>query len=288
MKQIEFIPCEEKTTNDRLVNLYGSHLNDLYHAVEAIYKSDDYPIKPALPLLIELAEDDNGEFPYEKADVKVMIIGRDTNNWNDLCNRADENLFTDHHSYNFTLETNEDIFAEIKGRHTESEDYYGITDIYICYHNPENMEKTPFTVRKDIFMERLKSRLPHKKIEHLWNNLNKIGCGAPGVGKGAKKVPSYIKETERNFFNVLKDETAILQPDIVVFMTQEGDKDIKEKWNLQDDDFTVINGELPMLARLNIPGIKYAARTIHPGYKSNVVFNAYTDALIDDILKHMG
>lgn len=40
MKQITFTPIEEKTLNDKLVNLYGSHLVGLYTETERIYNDN--------------------------------------------------------------------------------------------------------------------------------------------------------------------------------------------------------------------------------------------------------
>lgn len=292
MKQITFTPIEEKTLNDKLVNLYGSHLVGLYTEVEKIYNDDQCTIKPALPLLLELIDDDRGGYPYEYADLRIMIFGRDTNNWNDNSGngtRKDAKIYTEYGTYNFHLQTNEDILAEIRGKHIGGEDEInGICDIYCGYHyygSPETV--TPFTQKKNQFVEQLKSKLNGKRVEELWNNVNKIGCGAPGVGKSTDKVPSYIKEVEERCFNVIRQEIEILKPDVVIFMTKEEDNKIKKVFGITDEAFTTIDNNLPNLSRLAIPGVKYAARTIHPGFKSNDELSAYNNALIEDILKHV-
>ena len=47
MKQIEFVPIEERTMNDKLVNLYGKHIVGLYTDIEKVCRDDQFPIKPA-------------------------------------------------------------------------------------------------------------------------------------------------------------------------------------------------------------------------------------------------
>ena len=91
-------------------------------------------------------------------------------------------------------------------------------------------------------------------------------------------------------FNVLREELAILKPDVILFMTGgAADKGIIERFGLSNDPFTPIDKNLPYLCRVDIPGIKYAARTIHPSTPGvpNTTFEAYNNALIEDILKHI-
>ena len=99
MKDIKYNPIEEKSLNDKLVNLYGPKIPGLYSALKPLFDDPDAK-KPALPLLIELYEDDNGDYPYEKADLRVMVFGRENNNWNDEENRSSD-TYTDF-KYNFT------------------------------------------------------------------------------------------------------------------------------------------------------------------------------------------
>lgn len=51
MKDIKFCPIEEKTLNDKLVNLYGSCLPWLYSAVKPLYENPD-AIMPAIPFVL--------------------------------------------------------------------------------------------------------------------------------------------------------------------------------------------------------------------------------------------
>jgi len=284
MERIKFIPIAEKTLNDKLVNLYGSHLVDLYTAIEPIFKNDE-SVKPALPLLLELEEDENGRYPYEDADLKVMVFGRENNNWNDTDERKD----CPYGTYNFNLQTSDDIIHEISGKHVEGEDeIYGIGDIYHAYcYEETGLWKTPFTRRMNQFVDQLSNQMGAKKVEAIWNNVHKIGRGGELHGKSCGQPTAQIRDIERTYFNVIVEEVNILKPDVVIFMTGvEADDVIREKFGLSVDDFTAIRDGL-FLHRINIPGVKYVARTIHPGHKSNEKWNEYSNALIEDILKHI-
>ena len=307
MKQINFIPIEEKTMNDKLVNLYGSHLVGLYTKAEVIYTHKWYKkhVKPAAPLLIELEEYPDGHYPYEEADVRVMIFGRETNNWKDGDRQKDAKTYTEYGTYNFHLQTNDDILAEIRGKHTdangndlpESEERKGLTDIYIDYlyrreeDGPNKGErirtgKTPFTKWNYNFIDALQVRLGSKRVEFVWNNLFKIGKG--NIGSSARgESPAFIRDIEKECFDVIRQEIEILKPDIIIFAPLTADNVIVEKFGLENSDFQLIDDKLPELRRIEIPGIKYAARTIHPAYKSNDILNEYNNALIEDILKHI-
>lgn len=283
MKTVKFVPIQENDLNDQLVNLYGSHIPALYNEIEKIYLNADYSIKPAAPLLIELSEE--GQFPYEKGELKVMVFGRENNNWNDTGNRKDAAQYTEYATYNFNLENSDDILTEIRGKHDESDkEMYGLTDIYwdYCY-NPES-KKNQFTKRMLQFASDLEQKT-NKKVGLVWNNLFKIGRGNTGHGNSCGLSPSYIQSIEKETFDVIKKEIEILNPDIIIFMTgSAADNAIKDKLGITED-FEVINPQLPNLFKVKVPGIKYAARTIHPSRKSNEEFNSYSNTLIDDIKK---
>ena len=191
-------------------NLYGSRLVGLYSDFEPIFERKN-GVKPALPLLLWLHDCE----AYEKADIKVMIFGRETNNWNDKANRKSFPNYT----YNFGLGTSEDVQYEISGIHDESHDIYGICDIYAEYQNKDEAPQTPFTKKKDIFVDMLKKAFPDKRIECIWNNVHKVGNGALGRGGCCGQPTAEIQQIVKHRFNVVPDEINILNPDIVVFLT---------------------------------------------------------------------
>lgn len=278
MKVIKYNPIEEKTLNDKLVNLYGSKLPGLYSAVKPLF-DDPEAIKPALPLLIELNDDES----YEKADLRVMVFGRETNNWND----TNERSLYPYGTYNFNLSTSDDVLNEIRGKHIEGEpEIYGLGDIYHAYCYEDNgVGKTIFTRRQKQLIQRLSERLGNRKVESVWNNVSKIGCGGKVFGNSCGKPTAKIREIERQYFDVVADEVKILTPDVVLFLTGFGaDREIKEIFNISDDDFKSVKEGI-FLDRINIPGVRYAARTIHPSRQSNENLKKHFDALIEDIIQ---
>ncbi len=277
MKNIKYIPIQEDTLNDKLVNLYGDILPGLYSAVKPLFDDPD-AIKPALPLIIELNDDGS----YENADLRIMIFGRETNNWNDSDCRSEYPYGT----YNFNISSSEDVLNEIRGKHVEGEpEIYGLGDIYHAYCYEDNgVGKTIFTRRQNQLLQQLRQRLENRKIEAVWNNIAKIGCGGKDFGKCCHKPTSEIRDIERKHFDVIADEVKILQPDIIIFLTgYAADDQIKEKFKLSQDDFTSVGKDL-FLDRINIPGIRYAARTIHPSRQSKENLIKHFDALIEDIV----
>lgn len=286
MKQIEFIPIEEKTLNDKLVNLYGRHLTDLYREVESNYK--EAAVKPTMPLLLSFLKDEDQGIDHlldwEKADVRLMIFGRETNGWND----GEREEGYDWESYNFNLQTSDDILAEIRGKHEgDGPEIKGIQETYEGYFY-ETEYPTNFTVRTRQFVERLRTRMGSCQVEYIWNNLYKI---AQASGSGFPK--GDIRDMEWRLFNVIAEEVSILKPDVILFMTgtereHTTDSAIREKFGLPNENFPRIDETLPHLRRVQIPGVKYAARTIHPtGRRSNDEVESYNNALIEDIVKHL-
>lgn len=279
MKQIIFQPKEEIDRNDRLVNLYGSKLIGLYSDFEPLF--DREGIKPALPLLLWLHDCE----AYEKADIKVMVFGRETNNWNDPAHRK----YYPNYTYNFSLETSEDIQNEISGRHDVLPEVYGICDIYDEYQNKDEAPQTPFTKKKDVFVDMLKTALPDKQIECIWNNIHKVGKGADGNGHCRGLPTTEIQEIVKARFDVILEEIDILKPDIIIFLTgKEADNAIMNTFGIGKDRFIPISTDPEIfLDRVNIPGIKYAARTIHPSelYKPNAYFIKHFNALIEDLIR---
>jgi hypothetical protein len=277
MKDIKYNPIEEKTLNDKLVNLYGAKIPGLYAAVKPLFDDPD-AIKPALPLVIELNDDES----YENADLRVMVFGRETNNWND----TDERSQYPYGTYNFNLSTSDDVLHEIRGKHIEGEpEIFGLGDIYHAYCYEENgVRKSIFTRRQRELMQRLSQRLGNRKVEAVWNNVSKIGCGGKAFGNSCGKPTAQIHDIERQFFNVVANEVQILKPDVVIFLTgRDADREIKEIFDLSDEDFKSVK-EGVFLDRINLPGVKYAARTIHPSRESNENLNKHFDALIEDII----
>lgn len=276
MNDITYIPIEEKSLNDKLVNLYGPRIPGLYFAVKPLF-DDPNAIKPALPLLLELNDDES----YENADLRVMVFGRETNNWNDIKERSE----CPYGTYNFNLSSSDDILNEIKGKHIDGEpEIYGLGDIYhaYCYEN-NGVGKSIFTRRQNQLIQQLRDRLGNQNVHAVWNNVSKIGCGGTDFGKSCRKPTSEISEIERQYFNVVADEVRILKPDVMIFLTGfYADHEIKEKFGLSDEAFDLVKEDV-FLHRINIPGVRYAARTIHPSRQSKENLAKHFGALVEDI-----
>lgn len=292
MKQIEFIPIEEKTLNDQLVNLYGKHLVDLYHEVESKYK--DVAIKPTMPFLLSLKSDDEANHlrDWEMADIKLMIFGRENNGWNDGDRKKEKGYSWE--CYNFNMQSSDDVLHEIRGRFEEGlPEIKGIQDTYEGYFYPDTsndefqcndkVEQKKFTVYSDMFVEKLKQHMESKTIEYVWDNLYKIA----NVGKRGWPMGNF-RDMESRLFNVVAEEVRILKPDAIIFMTgYAADNAIREKFGLPSDEFTPIQENM-FLHRINFPGVKYAVRTIHPSMcgLSNAERERYDKALIEDMIEH--
>ncbi len=74
-----FTPKHEADNVDRLINLYGRHWIGLNECMESIANNPDMTKKASLPLLLCPVNDGKD---WDKADLKIMVFGRETNNWN--------------------------------------------------------------------------------------------------------------------------------------------------------------------------------------------------------------
>ncbi len=278
MKNIQVNKIEERSLNDRLVNLYAPLIPGLYAAVEPLFGIPD-AVKPALPLIIEL----NDDGAYESADIRVMIFGRETNNWNDTRERN----HCPYGTYNFHLSTSGDVIDEIRGRHVDGQpEIFGLGDLYHAYCYEDNgVGRSVFTRRLNQLLEQMRRSLGSRKVEAVWNNIFKIGCGGTDFGHSCRKPTAQIREIESRYFNVVAEEVKILRPDVVIFLTGFGaDREIQEKFKLPDSAFHPV-AEGVFLDRIDLPGVKYAARTIHPSRQSRENLSVHFDALVEDLTK---
>lgn len=163
--------------NPALENLYSSKWDSLLEAASVL------PSKAANPLLIKVDQ------TYIDSDIKVMILGQETDGWHGQLNTGKatvENLMDDYFRY----------FNQIS-------------------ENGKNRGKRAFWNRKNFrfFEENLTEYFRDKSVSFIWNNISKIG----NDGRG-KPSPS-IRKLEREYFNILAEEFSILRPDIVIFTT---------------------------------------------------------------------
>jgi len=157
--------------NEELKKLYSNKWNDL------ITNSKD--TDATYPLLIKVNEE------YQNADIKVMIVGQETDGWCGLLEEHKKNIDSVQKTYfNYLY---------------KSKDKY----------------KRPFWNRKNFkyFQEELTNIFSTKKVALIWNNVSKIGKNSRG------KPSAKIENLEKQYFDIFEEELKILKPNIIIFTT---------------------------------------------------------------------
>ena len=200
--------------------------------------------KPTNPLLLRI-----NEIEYDHSDIKVMIIGKETNDWGN----------------NFTGDIQE------------------ILEIYDDFFNSGfalNSYKGHFWNGFKRFNTLLQAKYKDKKISYLWNNVIKIGAS----GRGQNHPQNYIYEVEQTHFNLLEKELEILNPDIVLFLSGPTYDD-KITRILPGVKFQSCNTNFTcrQLSRLIFKSHKNIFRTYHPNYLWRNDINKYFGAVINSV-----
>lgn len=231
-------------TNEKLRKLYENHYPDLttemFRINENIEKKSD---RGTNPLLISIDKS------YEKADLKIMFFGQETNLW--------------------LGERNDGAFlGEIEP----------IIDLYCRFYLNNQCYKYGGQFWNGIsrFKTLIKKQIADRKIGLLWNNVVKIG-------KCDKGFPYKINDITNNFFNVITSEIMITQPDVLVFLSGPFyDYEIRKKLG----DFKLISiDSFPQrkLCRLEIENQPIAFRTYHPNYLWRNGIDNYFNTIIKEI-----
>lgn len=165
--------------NCRLKLLYSSKWKELIEIAKG------NAINSANPLLVKVDQ------LYVDADVRVMIVGQETDGWHGCLGSSD----------------------------------LCVEELMDCYHNyfsqrnsgGNGMGKRAFWNMKNFkyFETHLVEHLKDKKVAFIWNNISKIG------NDGRGKPSSSITDLERGHFNIFLEEFEILKPNIVIFTTGE-------------------------------------------------------------------
>lgn len=182
---------------------------------------------------------------YIAADIKLMFFGQETNSW---CEKE--------------------------------EDMNDVISLYDEFFNGEQCwgMSSPFWQSVSKFIEALKLKYPEKNVSTLWNNVYKIGIHEK------KGLPTpQIREAERLQFNVIADEIAITKPDIILFLSgPDYDERIREVF--PEVKFSPVQGYSErQIAKLQLPGVKFAYRTYHPGYLSRNGIEDYFETILNEI-----
>lgn len=148
---------------------------------------------------------------FSKADLKIMIYGQETKGWHGFATPIEEGM----------------------NRYEE----------FFFSKNPYNgYKKSAFWKAFNFFKQGLEQQYSEKELYFIWNNISKIGRSDKKTG-----VTTDIRNLERDYFPVMKEELLIVKPDVVIFMTGGRDKDIQ--FHLPDIKFKYIEMENSTLAK---------------------------------------
>jgi hypothetical protein len=234
----------KNSINNQLNELYFAYWSSFSKQLDAIVDSNDFNLKPTNPLLLKHCDPSS----YENADIKIMIIGQETNDW-------------------------EGIFYNDMGKiQSVYEDFY--TGHYYAY-------RGYFRNHFNKFIRLLENKFPNKNLSCFWNNVIKIGCANE---KGTP--PTYIMDIEQKFFPVLEKEIEIIKPNVILFFSGytydqyiiERISDVKTN-NLGSFQFED-------LQQFKIKNVDYAFRTSHPQrlhFSGKVKYEAIYDKIISEI-----
>ena len=189
------------------------------------------------PLLLKVS------LEYEQADVRVMVVGQETDGWGGILEEKKNNILNLQNSY-------------FKYLYTSKE-----------------KNRRPFWNRKNFkyYKEEITKRLADKKVSFLWNNVSKIGKN--GSGKPTEK----IAKLEEKYFDVFEAELQILEPNIIIFTS--GDRRIP----LAHEKLETVSKMPVAEVRLkNYPHI-LALRTYHPNAKIKGGKKRYKQEIVEII-----
>lgn len=160
-----------------LHSLYLSNWDQL------LQEASSLAVQAANPLLIKVNKS------YIDADIKVMIVGQETDRWHSQLNKGELTV-------NKLMSGYLDYFNQLT---KDGKDRW----------------KRAFWNRKNyrFFEEEISKYYSDKNVSFIWNNISKIG------NDGRGKPHPLIQSLERNYFNIFAREFEILKPDIVIFTT---------------------------------------------------------------------
>jgi hypothetical protein len=129
-----------------------------------------------------------------------------------------------------------------------------------------NSKRSAFWMICSLLHTRLSTDNPDKRVSIVWTNLLKLGRNTIRFNRNWPK--SEVKAVELSEFNVLREEIAILKPNVVVFLSAPNyDLDLEQR--LGELAYTPVEPYTALqLARIHIPGVGLALRGYHPSYWS--------------------
>lgn len=229
--------------NDKLLEVYKENWSEYSSRLKNVLSNDTLELKPTNPLLIQIDEE-----KYQDADIKVMIFGQETNNW-------DGDFSGD---IGHSLEMYDEFFNYDKGKGYGGQFWNG-------FHR---------------FLSILEEKYPNKTIDSIWNNTIKTGVS----GRGMNNPPEYIYEVEKSYFNIIKKEIEILKPDIILFLSGPN-YDIEIVNSLGKIEFVSISPDYcgRQISKITSDVNQNIFRTYHPGFLWRNDINSYFKTIINNI-----
>jgi len=230
-------------TNLTLKKIYQEKWSTFSEKLNEILIDKTKENKPTNPLLLHIDEE-----KYRNADIKIMIFGQETNDWEgDFSNNLDTSLET----------------------------YDGFYNSNYCY-----TYGGQFWNGFNRFLTLLDKKFENKSISCIWNNVIKVG----NSGRNKNYPPDYIYNIEKEYFNVIKNEIDILKPDIILFISGPNyDAEIKN--SLVEVNFESLSKNFSerQIAKLSYRDYKNIYRTYHPNYLWRNNIDSFFEEIINDI-----
>jgi hypothetical protein len=226
--------------NKQLYDLYCSKWDAISSALQEIADCDNPP-EPTNPLLLYIDKEEE----WTNAEIRVMVFGQETRDWENWPNKSIEHL----------------------------------CDVYNRFFNQNRGKNSHFWHGFARFESILNTKYPNKKIGYIWNNIIKVGKASE-----AGRSPQNIYNAEHEHFHVIPDEVKILNPNIILFLTGPNYDDAIQK-NFGEVTYSAVHPyEKDHLAKILIPGIDFAFRTYHPKFLYiNEIIDNYFNAIANEI-----
>ncbi len=211
---------------------------------------------PAYPLLLKVNEEQ-----YDKADLKIMVFGQETNSWeHKICSTVTP--------INQSLEIVEATTCGFMDYYQEFLEKWGIN--------------SPFWYSLKKIKGILSASLPDKTIEIVWNNIYKIG----NKGKSANRPSKSIRDFENEHFNVIQAEVDILKPNVILFFTGPNyENRVKKIFPIISSAPLISNIKEKELSKYQLENCILAYRTYHPNHLQLNKKWGYVEAICNDLLK---
>jgi len=228
--------------NQKLASYYASRWSNLCQALD----SNELYSYEHNPLLLNIDNSDD----FEKADIKVMLFGQDMS-------AEDENGW---YKYDRHADILNDCMPAIKTFNNKTG---------AC--NPNGKRQTSgMGGGMNLFIDRLNDKFKDKQVCYVWNDIVKIGRN---VTKGNNNK-TVLEEIESQYFDVIKDEINIIQPQVIVFFTGPTafwENKLQNRLAISKANYKSISNwdnirqvALLELDKEQFPSVQFAFRTYHP------------------------